>query len=339
MGKGNKGTKLFKEFEWVYTEEPHASRRREILAKHPEIKELFGPEPLTATIVTASFCFQVFMAFQMSTLSWPVVLLCAYAIGGTINHAMLLAQHEISHNLALQSRSANRWLGMFSNLCTGLPSWVQFQKYHMEHHQFQGVDAIDMDIPSDFEVNFFLNSAPRKLLWVFLQPLFYALRPVALKPKPVDSWTIVNAVWVLAFDACIFQLWGIKALMYLIAGTLLGMGLHPCAGHFISEHYVFSPGAETYSYYGPLNRLTFNVGYHNEHHDFPRIAWSKLPKVRELAPEYYDNLPCYTSWVGVIWRFITDPTIGPYSRVKRPEKSSADMKDRKNTKAQDSKQE
>ena len=95
------------------------------------------------------------------------------------------------------------------------------------------------------------------------------------------------------------------------------MGLHPVAGHFIAEHYVMNTGQETYSYYGPLNWLTFNVGYHNEHHDFANISGRHLPDVRKVASEYYDTMPHYHSWVKVIWDYIMDDDISPYSRIKR----------------------
>merc|ERR1712129_651921 len=81
-----------------------------------------------------------------------------------------------------------------------------------------------------------------------------------------------------------------------------------------------------YSYYGCLNYVNFNVGYHNEHHDFPKIAWSRLPRVREIAPEWDEHLPHHDSYCAVIWNFITDHNIGPWSRVKRSNKRGKNSK-------------
>lgn len=143
--------------------------------------------------------------------------------------------------------------------------------------QCQGYDGIDTDVPTDAEVRFFHN-APRKALWMFLQPAFYALRPLFVKPKSPGVWEVINAVVQISFDVAIVHFFGWKSLAYLIIGTLLGLGLHPCAGHFVAEHYEFTKGYETYSYYGICNWFNFNVGYHYEHHDFPKIPWSKLPQ-------------------------------------------------------------
>ena len=86
---------------------------------------------------------------------------------------------------------------------------------------------------------------------------------------------------------------------------------------------------ETYSYYGPLNWLCFNVGYHNEHHDFPFIAGTNLPEVRRLAPEFYDDIPHYHSWWKVIVDYIVDEEVGPLARVKRVTMTNSDFADLK----------
>merc|ERR1711931_237627 len=71
---------------------------------------------------------QVIAAYAVSSLSWPLIFLAAYVFGGTVNHSMSLAIHEISHNLAFgHSRPmANRFLGIFGNVIIGLPTWKAF---------------------------------------------------------------------------------------------------------------------------------------------------------------------------------------------------------------------
>ena len=50
---------------------------------------------------------------------------------------------------------------------------------------------------------------------------------------------LVNIAVVLGFDAAVLYTCGFKALIYLLLGTVMGGGMHPMAGHLISEHYMF----------------------------------------------------------------------------------------------------
>lgn len=304
------------DFVWSETDEPHATRRKQILSKHPEIKDLFVNEPRTFYISVALVSIQLTLAYLFRDMHWGLLFLLAWCVSGTINHTLQLAVHEVTHNLCFENSTANRLLAIFCNLPTGVPSAMAFQQYHHDHHQFQGVDGIDTDIGTAFEGKFF--STPLfKALWVIGMPLWYAGRPLFVNHKSMTPWKFFNFAFQFAFDATILYFWGFKSLAYLILGSVLGMGLHPCAGHFIAEHFVFTQGSETYSYYGSCNWFNLNVGFHNEHHDFPRIPWSKLPQVRKIAPEFYENLPSYTSYLYIFKRFIFDPTITPFSRVKR----------------------
>ncbi|KAK9507553.1 hypothetical protein O3M35_007382 [Rhynocoris fuscipes] len=306
------------DFEWVYTEEPHASRRKEILAKYPQIKKLFGYDPNLKWIVTGMVLTQFLMMYLMIDQSWPIIIITAYCFGGVINHSLMLAIHEIAHNLAFGHARpmANKMLGIFANLPIGLPFSVTFKAYHLEHHKYQGDEKLDTDIPTYLEAKLFCTTFG-KFIWLLFQPLFYAFRPVFTYPKPPTLLEIINVTIQLTFNAFIWYTCGSKVVFYMLGGSLMAMGLHPVAGHFISEHYMFRKGFETYSYYGCLNFITFNVGYHNEHHDFPAVPGSRLPEVKKIASEYYDNLPQHNSWVSVLYDFVTDPDIGPYARIKR----------------------
>jgi len=308
------------DFFWDEKAEPHATRRRQIQKAHPEVTKLMGPEWRSKYICIFLLVIpQIWLSWATQELSWPAYVFVAYVFGATITQALFLAIHELAHNLFFKSPKANRYFAMVANWPIGIPYCVPFRGYHLEHHKWQGVDGIDTDIPSRFEGRF-IRGPVTKTIWACCQILTYALRPMFIKAQDVTTAHLMNWASQIAFDALVYYCWGWKPLFYFVFCIFLAGGLHPCAGHFISEHYVFphlDAVQETYSYYGPLNWLTWNVGYHNEHHDFCNIPWSRLPALKALAPEYYDNLAVCDSWIGVIWDYIMRDEIGPYNRVKR----------------------
>jgi sphingolipid delta-4 desaturase len=311
-------------------DEPHAIRRAAILKAHPEITKLMGHCPRTKYYATATVLLQVFMAATVRDWSWTWFLAAAYVVGATANHSLFLAIHELSHNLGAKTAEANKFIGYVANLPITIPYSVSFKPYHIDHHKYQGVDGMDLDVPTRLEAYLITKASSsypahcfKKFLFCFFQILFYALRPSVLKPHrvPKDKWYALNFLFQIAFDLALLRMWGPNALLYLLVSTFFAGSIHPTAGHFLAEHYV-TEGAETYSYYGPLNYLTYHVGYHNEHHDFPNIPGSRLHQVRALAPEFYNNLPECKSWPMIFWWYIFDEQGGPYARVVRENKKA-----------------
>lgn len=336
MGAGVSRT----DFDWADDYHTHNRRRAIILKKYPEIRKLMTYDPVFKWKVLAMVAAQIISFVLLSSVSsfW-VFFISAYFFGGVINHSLTLAIHDISHNQAYGYGRplANRLFGMVANLPMGIPTSVTFKKYHADHHAFLGKQA-DTDLPTEWEGRFF-NTSPRKILWLILNPLFYAIRPMVVSPKPIEALEVLNLIVQFSFDYVIVRYLGWHILLYMILSSLVCMGLHPIAGHFLSEHYVFFYEEdyleklrvhqkelsekllvpETFSYYGPWNLLTYNVGYHVEHHDFPNIPSSLLPEVRRIAAEFYEPLCYHTSWTRALLRYILDPRMGPFARIRRKE--------------------
>jgi sphingolipid delta-4 desaturase len=253
-----------------------------------------GYEPLTKYIVLGVVLLQLSVAYYLRhtpTFS-PLFLVLAYVVGGTANHNLFLAIHEITHNLAFRGVNANKALAVFANLPIGIPYSAAFkvfspfflrlvcylyldQKYHIEHHKHLGEDGIDTDLPSRLELlclnnvlgKTFFACAPLLLhhlqshqSYSTFQIFFYALRPGFVRTQALTHWHLINALVQITFDYILVQTIGGKSLAYLIMSSFFAGSLHPCAGHFIAEHYLWDGlEQETYSYYGPLNLLAYNV--------------------------------------------------------------------------------
>ncbi|KAL0485540.1 sphingolipid 4-desaturase [Acrasis kona] len=306
------------DFFWDNQDEPHLRRKYAMLKAHPQIKQLFGPDPNTKYKLFSFVAIQLFTCYVVTKYvnTWWLYLLIAYCIGGTFNHSCSISIHEATHNLIFEKQLYNTLIAIFVNLPLTLPAAMSFKRYHHEHHLYLGVDVLDVDVATKIEAET-LRSPLRKLFFITFMSLFYAIRPLLTYPKKPSAWEVFNTLVQISFDVVIFYLGGFKALGYLFLSTLLGLGLHPTSGHFIQEHFIFKEGQETYSYYGPLNLVMLNVGYHNEHHDFPRIAGSRLPQLRKIAPEFYNNLKYHTSWVRVLYDYIFCNDINMFNRIKR----------------------
>jgi sphingolipid delta-4 desaturase len=316
------------EFIYTYQEEPHRTRRKEIIKKHPEVTRLTGYEPMTKYVVygVVALQFTVAILLRNSTFSDWKFWLAAYVIGATCDSNVFLAIHEFSHNLGFKKPLHNKLFSIFTNLPIGIPYSAGFGPYHLLHHKYMGDGSYDTDIPTNLEA-MVLSSVAGKAFFATFQIFFYALRPVCIVNVDFTWVHFLNIAVQVAVDVVLVKSFGWMPFFYLLASAFLAGSLHPIAGHFIAEHYVFDPPnkydphgtpfPETYSYYGPLNIFVYNAGYHNEHHDFPYIPWTRLKKVREIAHEFYEPLPYHTSWVKVIWDFIFDKNVTLWCRVKR----------------------
>jgi len=298
--------------------EPHRSRTRTMMRDHPELRGLIGRNPWTLLIGAGLVGFQFLLAYLLREQSWWVIVLASWFVGAFAAHALFVVIHEATHRLILNGTAANRLAGIFANLPLILPSSMSFELCHLKHHAYQGVYEYDVDLPNHWELKFFGSSVLGKAAWLLILPLLLALRPLRLKGVQLfDGWVILNWIVVFGIDALVVWFMGPMALLYLLLSLFFSVGLHPLGARWIQEHYTNDDEQETFSYYGILNRVALNVGYHNEHHDLPAVPWNRLPELKAKAPEMYNPLKSYRSWAGLLRHFLFDGKLSMRSRVTR----------------------
>ena len=317
------------DFTYVTGTEPHRNRTREIIAAHPEVKSLIGKNPATAVVIAVSVLFQIAVAYFLREQSWWLVIAMAWFIGAFPTHTLFVCIHEAAHNLIFRKQRWNIFAGIISNLPSLLPSAISFKNFHLKHHAFQGVHELDADLPSRWEAKLINNYSIGKALWMLFFPIFQSLRVIRCREATVvDRWVILNIIVQFAFDIAIVYFFGWKSFVYLGLSFAFSIGLHPLGARWIQEHFlVLDKKQETYSYYGPLNSLNLNVGFHNEHHDMPSVPWNNLPKLKQMAPEFYEQLKYHGSYTKLWLTFLFSQEVGMFSRILRKERGMVPLND------------
>lgn len=227
------------------TPQPHPRSRRDVLRAHPEIRSLFGNDPRTASITYAVVAGQLAIAWTFQRLAdagsrwsaWWVIAVTAYAIGAFAAKWSGVAVHESSHNLVYRTTRQNLLFAIIANIPVLVPSAATFRRHHLAHHSFMGITGRDNDLPTAAEVDVVGRSPMRKLVWLFFYVFFGTLgRGFVRRPT---RWEILNIAVQVAANIAIVQLAGWTAVAYLALSVFFGFGLHPVAGHFIHEHYLW----------------------------------------------------------------------------------------------------
>jgi sphingolipid delta-4 desaturase len=315
----------------------HAQRKKAIMKAHPEIAQLQGTDWKTfplACIYAAVFTVLGIWACQYS---WWIQLILAYTVGGYCAFCASVLGHDGVHGLA-GGGAINDLTCIIGFLPGFIGAMGQFFKVeHIWHHSVV-VDRVVRFGPQ--HSNFFKKLFVVTLTYAVVVAAFAVLSALMLIqmtvhailhllgkrktlfptqtripafsrfPHGLHGWMYFNLVLSLVYEGVQLYYFGYGPVLFRLISCVISNGPSPLGMRNVQEHYYQRKGQPTTSVYaGLVNTLTFNIGFHVEHHDFSTIPCMRLPKIREIAPEHYNTLFAYRSYTEVLTRFFTDPGI------------------------------
>lgn len=295
----------------------HFARRKAILKAFPEVKKLYGFDTRTQYIAYFAIVSQLTLAYLCRD-SWSLALFFGVTIGPYIDAFVLVLIHEATHFMVFAKPAHNRLLSIFTNMVMCIPISEIFKQHHGTHHMKLGTEHSDVDIPTQFEIDFVGNSSVKKFLWLFFNMFFLPIRSFKKLDTSVNSFLILNWVVCIGFGILAF-FYSLPSFCFLLGSALLSQGFHPANARMLQRHLY--NGDETvkrnpmepytYSYYGSFNAYFLNVGYHVEHHDFHQIPWTRLPELTKIAgEEWYPSNRSYKSrGMADLINFVINPTV------------------------------
>jgi len=305
----------------------HWIRRKLISEKYPEVLNFPATYLPSAFYVLGLVSSLVLTAKLLENSSVWLILVVAYIFGATASHALWVLIHELTHDLVFEGSFMNSVFLLIADLPHIVPAGVSFRHFHRLHHSFLNETYTDPDVPVPFENQFFGHTVVGKAIWFCFYSVVIALRSVFYPLKnqsPFSMWLVANYIANITFTYTVYQFVGNYGMLFLVLSSLMSVGflLHPLGARWIAEHFAVTQSEqETYSTYGIINTLGFNIGYHNEHHDFVRVPYVYLPKITNIASEYYTKgLKYHTSYWRVLYEFLNQDGFTFNSRVVRDPK-------------------
>ena len=300
----------------------HNNKRKEIIEKYPQVIQYQKPYQLSIVFVI----FLVFIQFitgyfiQSFDLSIITIGLISFINANSLYHSFASFIHENSHGLVL---GINNQVFVSYIIELGLSCFGAHRNYEIthkrNHHSSLNIKDIDSECTHKAHLTNLTNivSNPllnRLLFLVDLLPfgslIMQEIGKSKLSNKDKEEIANLNQYFkiknsdqihkniMVVTTSFIFiylaKLQFYKFILFKIWTSSIYQGKFSIfrRGQSISEHYAtdYNLTIPTQSTYGFLtNLIGFNTGYHDEHHTFPTVPWIHLPKLKKIAPEYFNN--------------------------------------------------
>lgn len=312
----------------------HNEMRREVLRAHPELKRLAGTDPRTALAVPVLLALHWGVAWLVSDGGLLTVFLTSFLVGQLIIHATGSLVHETAHRLVFRGDRAKLAFDLgLEVILASYSKQLTYQHEHVtSHHPYMGDYERDYEhedicafqarqvlkaknprlqrgmtvltllihaLPLGFVIGDMV--LPRLSAWLSGRPVKDPVRRIEATQAPAWQKRLFIAVSI-ASNLTVFLLFGFWGLLYHIWSLSLFLGKLGISnlGQSLSEHSGSDEQNPTRSTYGWINWLLFNTGYHSEHHSFPAVPWTRLPRLRHAAPDVFSN-EAEKSYLGYWW--------------------------------------
>lgn len=251
---------------------------------------------------------------------WTYILLLLFV--SSRQYALLILLHDGQHTLLHPSKAVNRWLSTWLIAAPCGTVFANSQQTHLAHHQFLGDRGRDPDYPLYCSGDPLPKRAVMDLLRLYGGQIaggkLFSLvagqsaKSAGASPLSMDAMAKLVPVALMQVALLIvltlgFGWWGYFALWLLPLATLTV---------FYNDFRIFCEHSNTdgrcdhadclmISYIGsPVERFFFapnHMNYHAEHHLFPYVPHSNLPRLRALirqCPEYSNAIQWRESYLG-----------------------------------------
>ncbi len=274
----------------------HEKRRNQILEKYPQIKKLEIQDSWLGIFDTIKLYILIIIKFYIIyklVYVWKFKLIYKVLIIFMILpiFSIIIAQynHEYGHNTVFKNQNNNKLCLLITDVIYYFGTAFSTYAYMHEFHHDVNYSNTEKDItaiPYNCEESIIKNKWHYKILYQLCHPYRNSLLYEKIFKKPVKLPLFLKLI---SYIKIILMILFIPEFLIIHYFTELIQFYHPMYPS-ISEHIQLKPGHMTNSYYGILNKITHNLYYHTEHHDFKKINSRYHPQLRKIAPEFYPEL-------------------------------------------------